>query len=802
MTHGIHDKIRTLEIQLKELDVKKVALLEELKKAHIELEKSVSNIASIETHTIFSPEEKIKIFMNLFRGRMEVFPKRWDNTKTGKSGYSPTCSNEWIRGICNKPRIKCSECSNQAFIPLTAEIVRKHLGGEDFNGSKRDYTIGIYPMLADDTCWFLAVDLDKDQWQRDAAAFIKTCQKKSIPYALEKSRSGNGAHIWIFFNKPILASHARKMGAALLTETMDDCPEIGFESYDRFFPNQDTMPSGGFGNLIALPLQRFPRDRGNSLFLDDHFNPYQDQWLFLQSINKVSEEDVSRIVEEAAYKGKIVGVRMPAEEDEEKPWDIKPSRKASDIPIDQPLPKSVNVVVSNQVFIEKRCLPPALINKFIRLAAFQNPEFYKAQSMRLPTFGKPRIIACAEDFPEHIGLPRGCLDEALDLFNSLGIDVMLDDKKWIGTRIKLKFLGELTDEQKRAAKILSQHETGVLAATTAFGKTVIGAHMIAKRKRSTLIIVHRRQLLDQWIERLKVFLDLEADQIGMIGGGKYKPSGIVDIAIIQSLIKANVVDDIVAEYGHIIVDECHHLSAVSFEQVIRSCKAKYVLGLTATATRKDGHHPIIFMQCGPIRYKVDAKKQALLRPFNHKVILRNTAFNLQTITEQKPTISHIYSEIINDQERNMLIVTDVLHSLRSGCSPLILTQRKEHAAFFEQNLSQFCSNVIVMVGGQNTKKRAEIKLKLETIPDCEERVIIATGSYIGEGFDDKRLDTLFLTMPISWHGTLAQYAGRLHRMHAHKKEVVIYDYIDSQVVMLAKMAEKRLKGYSKIGYTT
>ena len=802
MTHGIHDKIRTLEIQLKELDVKKVALLEELKKAHIELENSTSNIALIETHTIFSPEEKIKIFMNLFRGRMEVFPKRWDNAKTGKSGYSPTCSNEWIRGICNKPRIKCSECPNQAFIPLTAEIVRKHLGGEDLNGSKRDYTIGIYPMLADDTCWFLAVDLDKDQWQRDAAAFIKTCQKKSIPYALEKSRSGNGAQIWIFFNKPILASHARKMGTALLTETMDDCPEIGFESYDRFFPNQDTVPSGGFGNLIALPLQRFPRDRGNSLFLDDHFNPYQDQWLFLQSINKMSEEDVSRIVEEAAYKGKIVGVRMPAEEDEEKPWDIKPSRKVSDIPIEQTLPKSVNVVVSNQVFIEKRSLPPVLINKLIRLAAFQNPEFYKAQSMRLPTFGKPRIIACAEDFPDHIGLPRGCLDEALDLFNSLGIDVVLDDKKWIGTRIKLKFLGELTDEQKRAAKKLSQHETGVLAATTAFGKTVIGAHMIAKRKRSTLIIVHRRQLLDQWIERLKVFLDLETDQIGMIGGGKYKPSGIVDIAIIQSLIKANVVDDIVAEYGHIIVDECHHLSAVSFEQVIRSCKAKYVLGLTATATRKDGHHPIIFMQCGPIRYKVDAKKQALLRPFNHKVILRNTTFNLQTITEQKPTISHIYSEIINDHERNMLIVTDVLQSLKSGCSPLILTQRKEHAAFFEKYLSQFCSNVIVMVGGQNTKKRSEIKLKLETIPDCEERVIIATGSYIGEGFDDKRLDTLFLTMPISWHGTLAQYAGRLHRTHAHKKEVVIYDYVDSQVVMLAKMAEKRLKGYSKIGYTT
>lgn len=800
MMHNIHDKIRILELQLRELDIKKASLQEELKNAHIELEKSSSTVTSTEVQNVFSPEEKIKIFMNLFRGRTEVFPKKWDNSKTGKSGYSPTCSNEWIKGTCNKPRIKCSDCPNQAFIALTGEIIRKHLGGEDFNGSKREYTIGIYPMLADDTCWFLAVDLDKDQWQRDAAAFIKTCQEKSIPYALERSRSGNGAHIWIFFDKPILASHARKMGAALLTETMDSCPEIGFESYDRFFPNQDTLPSGGFGNLIALPLQRFPRDQGNSLFLDNNFNPYQDQWMFLQSVPKMSGDAVNRIVEDAAYNGKIVGVRMPTEEDEEKPWDMNPSRKVADMPIDQALPKSVNIVVSNQIFVGKQNLPPALINKLIRLAAFQNPEFYKAQSIRLPTFGKPRIIACAEDFPDYIGLPRGCLEEVVDLLNSLGIEVILDDKKWGGNRVKLNFLGKLTDEQKKAAKKLFQHDIGVLAATTAFGKTVVGAHMIAKRKTNTLIIVHRKQLLDQWIERLKVFLDLCPDQIGMIGGGKYKPSGIVDIAIIQSLIKSNVVDDLVAEYGHVIVDECHHLSAVSFEQVIRACKAKYVLGLTATATRKDGHHPIIFMQCGPTRYKVDAKKQALLRPFNHKIILRNTAFSLNTITEERPSISHVYSEIINDHERNMLIIKDVFQSLKSGCSPLILTQRKEHATFFEQYLSQFCQNVIVMVGGQNTKKRAEVKLKLETLSDHEERVIIATGSYIGEGFDDKRLDTLFLTMPISWHGTLAQYAGRLHRIHVHKKEVVIYDYVDNQVAMLARMAEKRLKGYTKIGY--
>ncbi len=805
MPRFIHEKIQFLESQLQELEKQKISLQTELRNAREELQNHSSPPSSplLPTNNkTFSPEEKIKIFMNLFRGRVNVFPKRWNNSKTGKSGYSLACSNEWVRDKCNKPRIKCSECPNQAFIPLASEIIRKHLGGEDFAGSKRDYTIGIYPMLADDTCWFLAADFDKDKWQQDVSAFTKTCRKNGVPFALERSRSGNGAHVWIFFEKPVQATLARKMGSALLTETMDDYPEIGFESYDRFFPNQDTLPSGGFGNLIALPLQHFPRERGNSVFLDDNLEPYQDQWQFLASVSKMSEEAVDRIVEEASSKGKILGVRMPIEEDEEKPWETKPSRKKPEISIDQNLPKSVSIVVSNQIFIEKQNLPPALISKLIRLAAFQNPEFYIAQSMRLSTFGKPRIIACAENFPQHLGLPRGCLDEVVDLMKSLGIETSLDDKRYAGNRVKLNFLGELTSEQQKAAKTLLQHDTGVLAATTAFGKTVVGAHMIAKRKTNTLVIVHRRQLLDQWVERLKVFLDISPDQIGMIGGGKRKPSGVVDIAIIQSLIKNSVVDDIVAQYGQIIVDECHHLSAVSFEAVIKACKAKYVLGLTATATRKDGHHPIIFMQCGSIRYKVDAKEQAKLRPFNHKVVLRNTALTLDTTTVQKPSISHIYSEIMRDQRRNTLIVEDVLSAIKLGRCPLILTERKDHAVFFEQHLSQFCKNVIVMVGGQNTKKRAAVKLQLETVPEYEERIIIATGRYIGEGFDDKRLDTLFLTMPISWHGTLAQYAGRLHRNHAHKKEVVVYDYVDRQVPMLAKMAEKRMKGYAKIGYQT
>ncbi|MBL0941923.1 MAG: DEAD/DEAH box helicase family protein, partial [Alphaproteobacteria bacterium] len=472
---------------------------------------------------------------------MDVFPKRWDSSKTGKAGYSPACQNEWVRGICKKPHIKCSECSNQAFIPLTETIIHKHLMGEGTNAYKRDYTIGVYPILKDETCWFLAVDLDKEKWQRDASAFLETCRIRNVPASLERSRSGNGGHIWIFFSAPVPASEARKMGAALLTETMERTPEIGFESYDRFFPNQDTMPSGGFGNLIALPLQHRPRENGNSIFLDEHFKPYPDQWEYLASIRRMTLTEIAAIVEEASIKGRILGVRMPLNEEDDKPWEICPSRTRPDIPIKQKLPASIDVVLSNQLYIEKQELPPALKNKLIRLAAFQNPDFYKAQAMRLSTFGKPRIIACAEDFPQHLGLPRGCADEVIELLHSLGIKVEIEDKRNNGNSIKAPFLGELTAEQKRMVQALLKHDTGVLAATTAFGKTVIAAHIIAARQTNTLILVHRRQLLDQWIERLRTFLGISPDQIGIIGGGKYKPTGIIDVAVMQCLVKKKTV---------------------------------------------------------------------------------------------------------------------------------------------------------------------------------------------------------------------------------------------------------------------
>ena len=569
-------------------------------------------------------EAKIALFRSLFHGREDVYPRRFESRKTGRAGYSPVCGNEWVQGICEKPRIKCSECPHQRFLPVTDDVIRWHLQGHDDHS--RDFVIGVYPMLLDETCFFLAADFDKTTWQDDVGAFLETCRQMNLPAALERSRSGRGGHIWFFFNEAVPATLARKFGAHVLTETMERRPDIGLDSYDRFFPNQDTLPPGGFGNLIALPLQKRPRESGNGVFLDERVTPYLDQWEFLSSIHKISRGEVEEVVRRAEAKGKVIGVRLVPEDDEEEatPWMAPPSRRRKDTHIAGPLPKTLELTLANQIYIGKEVLPPALRNRLIRLAAFQNPEFYKAQAMRLSTYDKPRIIACAEDHPKHIGLPRGCLDDLLQTLSGLNIKTVVRDQRNSGQPLKATFQGELRPEQILAAQAMLAQDTGVLAATTAFGKTVVAAWLIAKRGVNTLVLVHRRQLQQQWIERLSTFLGMPVRVIGRIGGGRNKPTGLLDVGVTQSLVRNGVVDDLVGNYGHLIVDECHHLSAQSFEQVARQAKAKFVTGLSATVMRKDGHHPIIFMQCGPVRYRVNSKERVAAHPFKHTVMVRPT----------------------------------------------------------------------------------------------------------------------------------------------------------------------------------
>jgi superfamily II DNA or RNA helicase len=792
------DQARSAEEECSRLRQENAHLREVLAAHGIAADESLPQIRPIETASVpgsgkpSTPQRKIALFRSLFRGREDVYAVRWE--RNGKSGYSPACVMDWraIHSARPEERKKIGR-KTRSLLPLTDDAIRDHLTGKQ--------TLGIYPLLPDETCQFLAADFDKKSWMVDAAAFAEACQRFGVPVAVERSRSGNGAHAWMFFDRPVRALDARKLGCGLLTRAMEKRHQIGLDSYDRLFPSQDTMPKGGFGNLIALPLQKLPRNLGNSVFLDDSFHPYADQWAFLESIHRIPIDALAALLQEIMPEGNMVGVHLalPDEQEGEIPWLWRPSRKRKESIIMEPLPSSVRVVLSNLLYIEKQALPSAMLDRLLRIAAFQNPEFYKAQAMRLSTYGKPRVISCGESFPEHVGLPRGCLEEVVAVFKAHRVKVELRDERTTGHPIHGVFHAELRPEQQEAVTQVLAHDQGILCAPTAFGKTVVGACLIASRAVNTLVFVHRRQLMDQWRERLSAFLSMPIEHIGQVGGGKSKRTGAIDVAVIQSLQRKGEVKDFVADYGQIIVDECHHLSAFTFEQVLRQARAKYILGLTATFTRKDGHHPIVFMQCGPIRYHRSAKKDAAFSSLEHKVIPRYTNFNCND-QNGAATIQDIYAALVSDKTRNDLIVQDLKEALAAGRSPLVLTSRTEHLKRMAECLSGIAPRVFILKGGMGIRQRKKLAESIAAIPPGEPRVLIATGSYIGEGFDDPRLDTLFLAMPVSWKGTLQQYVGRLHRLHENKTEVRVYDYADVQVPMLARMYKKRLAGYAALGY--
>jgi superfamily II DNA or RNA helicase len=591
------------------------------------------------------------------------------------------------------------------------------------------------------------------------------------------------------------------LGTLLLTAAMDRRPDLSFEAYDRLFPSQDLMPLGGFGNLIALPLQHKPRERGNSIFLDDAFEPHSDQWAYLASIGLVSLAQLTRITSEAAAADRGMGVPLPVT-DEDEPWAIPPSRRSAPPPITGALPEFVEVTRGNQVFVDRTNLPPALVTRILRIAAYQNPEFYRAQAMRFATYDKPRIISCAELFPKHVAVPRGCFKEIQDLFGNLKIDARVRDERFLGAPVNVKFLGALHPDQEPAFRAIKAHDLGVLAVAPSFGKTVLGAKMIAERGVNTLIIVHSKAILNQWLSRLPMFLDISPKDLGVMRGGKKKPTGLIDVALWQSLIRDDVVDDRVANYGQLIVDECHHVAAKKFELIAKEVKARYVLGLSATPVRKDGHHPIIFMQCGPVRYRVSPTELAASRPFEHTIIIRHTQFKpiIREEAQGRISIQDLYGALARDAARNDLIFDDIVAAVEAGRSPLVITERKDHLELLAERLSKFCKNVIVLKGGMSSREAKAAIAALDACGEDDERLLLATGRYLGEGFDDARLDTLFLTLPISWRGTLSQYAGRLSRLYAGKKEVKIYDYVDAQEPMLARMAAKRAAGYRSLGY--
>lgn len=747
-----------------------------------------------------STEEKIAHFRRLFRGRDDAYPVRWES-RNGRSGYSPACANEWRAGVCEKPRIKCGACGNRRLTAPTDKTIYDHLAGH--------HTIGVYPLLPDNTCHFLVVDFDAaqgsanvargrtpgatgEEWREDAKAFAQTCRELDVPVALEISRSGNGAHAWIFFSAAAPAAEARVLGTAIISRTCARTRQLKLSSYDRLFPNQDTMPKGGLGNLIALPLQKKPREQGFSVFVDDSLVPYPDQWAFLATIEPMLPERIGSAISRASGGVHPLDVAFITEEDQREPWK-RPATSLERLP--GPLPERLTVTLANQIYFEKAQLPQPLANRLIRLAAFQNPEFYQAQAMRLPVWNKPRVIGCAENYPRHIGLPRGCLDAVQQLLRDNGIALEITNERYDGQALDVVFVGTLRPDQETAVAAMLKHDIGVLSAPTAFGKTVTAAAIVARRGVNTLILVHRNELLNQWRERLRVLLGAGPEVVGTIGGGRRKPTGKIDIALMQSLSRKGEISELVEHYGQLVVDECHHLSAFSFEAILKRAKARFVLGLTATPVRRDGRHPIIFMQCGPVRHEAPRPEGA---PQQLTVLPRflDGPFDVPP----DAGIQEVFRCLAADARRIERIAADIVAGNQRGRRILVLTERTNQLETLASVLAGKVENLFVLHGRMGKKERTRLLESLNTLPGEAPRALLATGRLIGEGFDHPPLDTLVLAMPVSWKGTLQQYAGRLHREHAAKTDVRIYDYVDTGHPALRRMWDKRQRGYRAMGY--
>lgn len=596
----------------------------------------------------------------------------------------------------------------------------------------------------------------------------------------------------MFFAGSVSARDARRLGTAIISHTCARTRQLKLTSYDRLFPNQDTMPKGGFGNLIALPLQKKPRENGCSVFVDAALRPYPDQWAFLTSIQPMPSHDIEPTILRATGGVHPLDVTFIDEEDNKEPW--KRPAPAIKKPTG-PMPKSLTLTLANLIYFEKAELPQPLANRLIRLAAFQNPEFYKAQAMRFTVWDKPRVIGCAENYPNHIALPRGCLDAALELMRENDIRSDLNDERFEGEALDVTFAGTLRLDQEAAVAAMLHHDIGVLCAPTAFGKTVAAAAMIARRGINTLVLVHRTELLKQLQERLQSFLGVGNGVVGTIGGGKAKPTGKIDIAVMQSLSRQGEISPLVENYGHVIVDECHHIGAVSFDAILKRVKAKYMLGLTATPIRRDGQQPIIFMQCGPIRYTA-------AKPANAPHILEVAPYSLHKRIglPQEAGIQDVFRHLANDSERTAAIAAEIENVFSQGRKVLALTERTEHLDAILAALAKKIPSIFVLHGRMSKKQRTATITELDALQPDAPRVLLATGKLVGEGFDHPPLDTLVLAMPISWKGTLQQYAGRLRREHATKTDVRIIDFVDTGHPALLRMWEKRQRGCRAMGY--
>ena len=710
-----------------------------------------------------SDAEKVALLVSLFGARPDVYAVRWESASTGKSGWSPATRGGWSR----RPA--------RDYLPLTEEVFAAHLRGE--------VAVGIYPLLPGDRCALLACDFDKGSWALDALAYLDACHANGVPAALERSRSGNGAHVWVFFAEPLAASAARALGAALLRQAMQSRAELDLASYDRFFPSQDFLPKAGFGNLIALPLQGDSVTRGATLFLDPTtMEGWTDQWAFLSSVARMNADSLEVLAKA-----------------------LRPVRAGPELTLAElaksggpPPPPVVHARLGAMLSIERAGLPPAIVAALKHLGSIANPEFYEKQRMRFSTWDTARFITAYREDLEFVHLPRGLAERAAELFVQCASRLEIHDDRPVVPPAGLRFEGVLRRQQAAAVADIVRHDAGVLVAPPGAGKTVMACAVISQHDVPTLVVVDRKELIDQWRSRLRDHLGLAAADIGQIGGGKDKPTGIVDIAMIQSLARR---DDpaLFDTYGLVVVDECHHLPAVSFAACVESARSRRWLGLTATPYRRDKLEALIAFQCGPTRHEIRPGEVEGTELVRRELIVHHTT---TVVADPNAAIQKVFAALVDDRRRTAQICDDVRAAVLAGQTCLVLTQRTDHIDDIVERLATLDIAGLVLRGGLGKKARAAVTSALAARAPGDGIALVATGSYLGEGFDWPELDTLFLAFPLAFKGRVVQYVGRLLRAHDAKLHVELHDYVDSRIAVLERMHAKRLPAYATLGFDT